>query len=230
MAFLKGHWQLLLLTTLVVALWPTPVLFPLKLLVVFLHELSHGLAAVLTGGRIVEMDLSVLQGGHAITQGGSQFVILMAGYLGSLAFGVALFLTALRGAADRAVLAALGLVVLAVTLLYMRSLFALAFGVATGAAMLAGARWLPRAGCDLALRVIGLSSMIYVPLDIFSDTIARSHLQSDARMMAERFGGPTLFWGGLWLAVSIAVIWQVLRRGLGADSNLMPLGRRQGMR
>lgn len=230
MAFLRGHWQLLLLTALVVALWPTPVLFPLKLLVVFLHELSHGLAAVLTGGRIVGMELSAMQGGHAITQGGSRFLILTAGYLGSLLFGVVLFLAALRGAADRAVLAALGLVVLAVTLLYMRSLFALAFGAATGAAMLAAARWLPRAGCDLALRVIGLSSMIYVPLDIFSDTIARSHLMSDARMMAEEFGGPTIFWGGLWLAVSLAVIWQALRRGLGSDSNLMRSGVGQGTR
>ena len=84
MTYFKGHWQLLALLAAVFALWQTPVVLPLKILVVFLHELSHGLAAVLTGGEIVELSLSAQQGGHAVTRGGSRFLILSAGYLGSL--------------------------------------------------------------------------------------------------------------------------------------------------
>jgi hypothetical protein len=73
---------------------------------------------------------------------------------------------------------------------------------------------------DFVLRVIGLSSVIYVPYDIFSDTIARSELRSDAYMLAEQFGGPTVLWGGLWLVLSLAVIAFCMRYAIGEESNL----------
>ena len=41
----------------VVLLWNTPVVAPLKIFVVLLHEISHGVAAVLTGGSI-ESDIA----------------------------------------------------------------------------------------------------------------------------------------------------------------------------
>jgi hypothetical protein len=69
------------------------------------------------------------------------------------------------------------------------------------------------------LRIVGLASMFYVPNDIISDTITRSHLASDARILAEEFGGATILWGGLWLAISLAVIALTLRFGLGSTSS-----------
>ena len=63
MAFVKGHWQLLALVALIFALWSTPVMVPLKIIVVLLHELSHGFAAVLTGGSIEQITISPEQGG-----------------------------------------------------------------------------------------------------------------------------------------------------------------------
>lgn len=218
-AFLAGHWHLLALLVVIFALWRTPVVLPLKLLVVFLHEVSHALATLLTGGSVESLTLSPDQGGMVISRGGNRFVTLSAGYLGSLLIGVALFVIAVRTQLDRALLALLGALLLTVSLIYVRDLFALAFGIATGAAMLAAARYLPRDACDLVLRVIGLASMIYVPYDIFSDTIARAHLQSDAWMLAQEFGGPTLFWGGLWLVISLGAIALCLRFGLGPSSN-----------
>ncbi len=217
---LKGHWQLIAITAVVFALWQTPVVLPLKIFVIFLHELSHGLAAILTGGRIEEISISAQQGGHAITRGGNGFLILSAGYVGSLLLGAMLLVMALRTHADRAVVALCGVVMLAVTLLYIRDLFAIAFCVAGGLALVATARFLPRQINDMVLRIIGLTSLIYVPYDIFDDTIRRSGLRSDARMLAEQYGGPTLFWGGLWLVLSLCVIVFFLRRGLGTQSNL----------
>ena len=91
--------------------------------------------------------------------------------------------------------------------------------------MLIGARVLNHGPCDMILRVIGLTSMIYVPYDIFSDTIARSHMQSDARILAETYFGTTRFWGALWLGLSAAIIALSLRYGLGYSSNLTPTRR-----
>ncbi|MCB1350250.1 MAG: M50 family metallopeptidase [Maritimibacter sp.] len=202
------------------ALWQTPVALPLKLLVVLFHELSHGLAAVLTGGAIENLTVTPDQGGLAVTRGGSRFAVLTAGYLGSLLIGLALFAAALRSTADRVVLGALGAVLLIVAALYIRDGFALLFCLAGGGLMLAGARFLPQLAADLVLRVIGLASMIYVPWDILSDTILRAGERSDARLMAEEIGGATVIWGGLWLVASLAVIAAALRGLSGRASHL----------
>lgn len=227
---MKGHWQLIALMALIFALWSTPVMVPLKIVVVLLHELSHGLAALLTGGSIEQITISPEQGGQALLRGGSRFWSLTAGYLGSLLLGMALLFAALRSSADRAVVAGLGLVLLVVSALYLRDLFALMFCVGLAVVLLAIARWLDHRANDLVLRVIGLTSMIYVPYDIFSDTIARSHLQSDAWMMANEFGGATVLWGGLWLVLSLLAIGFALKSLLGRDSNIHLSGGGEGPR
>lgn len=217
---IKGHWQLIAIVVLVFLFWPTRIVLPLKILVVFMHELSHAIAIVLTGGSVESFTISPQQGGLVIGRGGNRFLSLSAGYLGSLALGMGLLVIALRTHWDRAVLGGFGGIMLLVTLLYVRDLFAMTFCVGVGAAMLAMAWFLGRPLCDLVLRVIGLTSMIYVPYDIFDDTIRRSGIRSDAYMLAEEFGGATMLWGGAWLVLSILSIFLCLRFFLGRNSNL----------
>jgi hypothetical protein len=226
--FVKGHWQLIALIAVIFGLWSTPVMVPLKIIVVLLHELSHGLAALLTGGSIEQLTISPEQGGQALTRGGSRFFILTAGYLGSLLLGMGLLFAALRSKADRAVVAGLGVLLLVVSVLYLRGMFALLFCVGLAVVLLAMARWLDHRANDLVLRVIGLTSMVYVPFDIFSDTIARSHLRSDAWMMANEFGGTTMLWGGLWLVLSLVSIGVALKSLLGQESNIHLKGGAEG--
>ncbi len=221
---MRGHWQLLCLVAAIFALWSTPLVTPLKILVVYFHELSHALAALLTGGSVERINVSPAQGGFAEIRGGNRFATLTAGYLGSLLLGVVLLLLALRSRWDRVVMGLLGAVTLLVTALYMRDLYTIGFGIVTGGLMLATAWWLPRALNDLVLRVIGVTSMIYVPYDIFDDTIRRSGLRSDARLLAEEIGGTTVIWGGIWLVIAMVVIVASFRWGLGPDSNIK-LGR-----
>ncbi len=217
---LQGHWQLLCMTVLVFLLWSSPIAFPIRILIIFLHELAHALAAVVTGGSVLALTLSPLEGGSATTLGGNLFFIASAGYLGSLAFGVLFLFAALHTRWDRAVIGALGAVLVGLSLWYFRTVFAFGFGVVSGAILLLAARFGGLVLCDLMLRIIGLTSMIYVPYDIFSDTLLRSDTASDARNIAENFGGPTVFWGALWLIVSLIAIVLVFRYGLGARSNL----------
>lgn len=220
MTFLKSHWQMLAITIAVFALWHTPYVVPLKILVVFLHELSHALAAWLTGGTVEQISLSPQQGGFAITRGGNRFAILSAGYLGSLLLGAALLMLALRSDADKGVTALMGTVMLLVTALYVRDLFAAVFCGVSGLLLIALARFASHTANDLVLRIIGLSSLIYVPYDIFDDTIARAGQRSDAYMLAEEFGGATVMWGTLWLLLTGAVIAWCLRHIMGRSSNI----------
>lgn len=210
----------LLLAGLILAiffLWNYPVLYPLKLLVVFFHESSHALMTVATGGSVEALVIDPMQGGHVISLGGNRFLTLSAGYLGSLVWGVVIYLIAVRTSLDKALMILLGIIIIAITVFFIRELFALTFAGVMGVVLILMGWKLPMEINDLVLRVIGMTNMIYVPYDIYSDTIARSELASDAFMLAEEFGGATWLWGGVWLVVSLVLVIITLVVGLRAS-------------
>jgi len=194
-------------------LWGTWIVTPLKLFVVLLHEISHGMMAVATGGSIDRIVITPDLGGACYCGGGDAFLTLSAGYLGSLAWGAALVLVAAHVERRAAGLTgAIGVLIGLVALLYVRSLFGLGFALGAGAALVAAARYLSPAANRRILWALGLTSCLYAVLDIKSDILDRPELRSDARMLAEMTGIPTLVWGGLWIALALVVCWWLLRR------------------
>ena len=209
--------QLLILFSVIIAiffLWSTPALYPLKLLIVFFHESSHALMTIATGGQVIELEIDRMQGGHVISAGGNRFITLTAGYLGSLIWGVVIYLLAVGSKYDKAIMFCLGIIIMAVTTLFVRDLFAFGFSGLTGLFMILMGVKAPMQINDIILRVIGVTSMSYVPLDVYSDTIARSALRSDAFMLAEEFGGTTVLWGTIWLLVSVVILIATLKISL----------------
>lgn len=188
----------------VLLLWNTPLVYPVKLFTVFLHELSHGLAAVLTGGRIVSIKVAADQGGLATTAGGWPLLIASAGYLGSMLFGGLILLAASRSRADKLISIFIALTVAAVTLLFVRNLFGFLFGLAFAAAMAAMGRWGGAALNDFVLRLLGLTSILYAVIDIYSDLIVRTVPCSDAAAMSRMLFGPPAMWGVLWMLMALA--------------------------
>ena len=202
-----GFFSLLLGAALVVVAWQTWFIYPLKLLVVFFHELSHGLAALATGGAIERIEMVAAQGGLCVTRGGSRFLVLVAGYLGSMLWGALLLVLAARTDLDRALTVLLGLLMTAVALLWVRPLigFGFAFCVLGGVLLVAAGATLPRGVNDAVLKLIGLVSCLYAVPDVVSDVLVRRHLRSDAVLLAELTGVPALAWGVLWIVASLAV-------------------------
>lgn len=194
-------------------LWDTPVVYPLKIFVVLLHEVSHAVAAVATGGSIQRIVLDPNQGGATYTLGGSAFLTLSAGYLGSLGWG-ALMVEAARARRIRSDLVngAVGGLVVALTVLFVRNLFGIAFGVVFGLGLVAASRKLSVAANTSLLLTLGLTSSLYAILDIKSDILDRPHLESDAHMLADLTGIPTVAWGILWIGVALGVTFLLLRR------------------
>src|SRR3990172_11291032 len=132
-------------------LWDTFLVYPFRLFVVLLHEISHGLAAVLTGGAIESMDLRFDEGGVCRTRGGWPLLILNAGYLGSLFWGATFLVLGERRTSSRSVIAAIGAFTLVVTLLYVRTLFGVVYGLLAGGALLAVAARLRPAVSEVLL-------------------------------------------------------------------------------
>lgn len=194
-------------------LWDTPVVYPLKIFVVLLHEISHGAVAVATGGTIERIVLDPRQGGACYCPGGNALLTLSAGYLGSLAWG-ALLLTAARETRrwTRWVTGLVGGMVLALSALYVRNLFGILFGVAFGVGLVVAARYLSHAVNRALLTVLGLTSCLYAILDIKSDVLDRPHLESDAYMLGQLTGIPTMAWGVVWIAIALAASVWLFRR------------------
>ncbi len=204
---------------LVVLLWDTVWVYPLKLVVVYLHEIGHGLAALATGGRVLEIQLHQGEGGHCVTVGGNGFLIYSAGYLGSLAFGVTLLLVSTRAPrATGAAALALGLL-LAGTALWLVPLadnaFGKLFGVLVGA-LVAALAIAPPVWAAVMLRVVAVTSCLYAILDIKSDVLDRPGVRSDAVELAEVTHVPAVVWGILWIVVSIVVTGLAARRAVAA--------------
>ena len=194
-------------------LWNTPVVYPLKIFVVLLHELSHAMMAVATGGTLHRIVLNPYQGGATFTSGGNAFLTLSAGYLGSLLWGSAMVMAAQsRRLRPQWVNGALGAFVVVLSALYVRSGFGILFGVLFGLALIGVSQKLSAGLNRSLLLVLGLTSSLYAILDIKSDIIDRPTANSDAHMLAQLTGVPTLFWGGLWIVLAIGVSALLFRR------------------
>jgi hypothetical protein len=194
-------------------LWPTLWIYPLKIFVVFLHELSHAFAGIATGGTVQRITLDPRQGGATYVNGGNAFIMLSAGYLGSLLWGLALLLVArTRPSLARRVVFALGLLLLGATALFVRNGFGFLFGLLFGFALLTSARKLPNGGIIVLLTALGLTSALYALFDIRDDILARPGLKSDAHMLMEMTGIHTLVWGFLWAGIALAACFLVGRK------------------
>lgn len=189
--------------------WDNPFVWPLKILVVLFHELGHALAALLTGGEVVSIGLSPDQGGVTHTRGGFAFLVLNAGYLGSLAFGVALLAASRTPTSARRGVMVLAALLAVATLWWVRPVFSFGFGFAAAvtAALAVLAR---RGGDDLArwvVRTLGVFSALYALWDVRSDVFSSQAGQSDAGALAELTWIPAPVWGLTWLGLGVGALW-----------------------
>lgn len=88
--FLRYQFYFLLVAA-VIALQIPFISIPLNWLEAYFHELSHGLASLLTGGSVVQIQLFANGSGLCTTRGGSAFLISLSGYLGATLWGCALY-------------------------------------------------------------------------------------------------------------------------------------------
>jgi len=211
--------SLVIIMTITLMLWNTWAAYPLRLLVVFFHELSQGIMAVLTGGRVTEIHISPEMRGACTIEGGHTLSILLAGYWGSLVWGIGLYIVALKWSRASWVNAAIGIMIYTVAVLYIRPVFSmgLAMAVLAGAGMVFVSIKLPVFVNRILLKVIALTNCLYALFDVRSTDGGVSSLQNDADRLAEMTGVPSAMWGLLWIGVALPAVCLLLlvvtRRG-----------------
>jgi hypothetical protein len=201
--------------------------YPFRLLITIVHELGHGLVALLTGGAFQRFVVFPNGEGVAYTVGGWRVLVIPAGYLGSALFGAGLIYLGRSVRWSRAAMAVLGAAVLLLSLRYgVPSIATLQWSsgiitVVAGVAIGAGFLWVARKATTTWVLFLTNLVAIQAGLTAFSALFALIDLSSrlagappnDARAMSELTLVPALVWAVLWAVVALALlgaaIWRV---------------------
>jgi hypothetical protein len=209
---------LLILSAVAIVFWDTVIIYPIKLFVVFLHELSHGIAAIVTGGKIVKFEITYLIGGTCYTIGGNSFIIASAGYLGSILLGGLLLLRASKSKDSRIIGISLSIIILLITLVYVRNQFGFFFGISFTVLLLLLSLFLPKKIFELVLKFIGIVSCLYVLVDIKEDLFTLDYRGSDADYLQSITGIPAIVWGVLWGIIAIIAFLYFIKKSIKSTS------------
>lgn len=201
--------------------WESPLLIPFKYLTVLLHELWHGLVALISGADIETIHLSVGETGKTFVTGlksTTGFIFsVSAGYVGTAMTGALLLRKGMKGNSER-----LTVFVFSIMLLYMSQLFTdygkMAFFVGSGwAVFLFVSIFAGKTVSRYILITLGTLFIWYSLYDMF-DFTGMELKQSDAWILSNFFqkkGWPG-FQGEanvLEMAKWISVIWSVFMIG-----------------
>ncbi len=172
------------------------VLYPVTLLVTFLHELGHALGALLTGGSVVGMQINPDGSGFTTTRGGNHAVVLMGGYLGSAVLGNVMFHIGARRRqlTHHTLLVLAGLMILA-GLFWFQSFTST--GILWGFGLILGFIAVKTNWDQDVLMFLGLAAVLYIIQDF--DVGPKSDLA-----MYEQVVGffPSQIWMYIWLALA----------------------------
>jgi hypothetical protein len=204
-------------------------MYPLRLLVTFIHEGSHAMAAVLTGGHVRTLLLQMDNGsGVTYSGGGIGPVVSSAGYLGATLYGTLLLAALRRGVAGRRLLAFTGALIGALTLFFVRPVWpgqvpdysALTFpwtlfwGIALSAGLLFAAKRLPERAAAGVAAFLGVQFVLNALFDLKTlfDLSVSTGAQTDAQNMFRMTLIPAPVWAVLWIVTAFAMLWAVLIR------------------
>ncbi|MDM8526830.1 M50 family metallopeptidase [Anaerolineales bacterium HSG24] len=198
--------------------------YPFRLLLTMVHELSHGLAAVLTGGNFVRFIIEPNGAGLAYTAGGLRFIVIPAGYLGTALFGAVLILLGRNHRWSRWAIGLIGGAFFLFGLIYgLPGIFTgLVTGEAGGAILATISGWL----FGLIFLIIALKAnpsgiifwihflAIQAALTTFSDLWGLIGLTTqggqipanDALSMSNLTYIPAIIWAMLWVLIAIVLI------------------------
>ncbi len=176
----------------------------------FFHELSHGLAALVGGGRMVKIELHFSGSGLCYTYGGLRWLIIMAGYAGAPFWGLMIYLSAgvapLKGGHFLAI--SLAAVMIATGIIYARDIQTWTIIAAITLFYCGAVKFRNKLPLKFYLKLAGLYIIldsVTAPLALFGHNGA-----NDAASLAVQTGLPGFFWILFWLGAAagcLMVIW-----------------------
>ncbi len=216
-----ARWALIGSVLVTVALFVTPglrfIAIPLLYLSTLVHEMGHGVGALLSGGEWIEFRLFADGSGYARTAREAGFASALtgaAGLVGPAVAAAAFMVLGLRARLARWGLGFAGAFFALSLVLWVRG----AFGVAFVAAVAIACGWIAVRASAAAARVALLFFATQLALSVYSrgDYLFEDYVDgqmsdgkrvaSDVQMMSDAIGMPYWFWGLTCAAFSAAVL------------------------
>lgn len=217
---------LVLLGFISILLWHSPyggfLLYPFSILATWFHEMGHGLAAMAFGNEFERLVIFPDGSGYALHIGESepgrlsQAVIAAAGLLGPTIAGCLLILASRSHGTTKGALIALGVALIASTVIWVRSTIGWTVLPALGAICLGVAFFGRERYRRFAVQFLGVQGCISIYRDfgyLFSEGgMMEGRMQmSDTGQIEQALLLPYWFWGGLITAVIILMVFYALK-------------------
>jgi hypothetical protein len=191
--------------------------YPVRIFVTLIHEGGHALMTVLTGGRVVGMGIMPNGSGVTLSQGGWQFPVYMAGYLGAVAFGAFCLQLGRKPQSGKNGLVLLAAIVLIVTGLWLRPIgegaFGFWMGLAVGVGLLVAARYVSPTTAAFLTSFLAVQLCLNALFDL-RDLVwltTNTNAPNDAVFMAREYGLFPWFWALMWAGCSLVILGIALR-------------------
>ncbi|MCX6174158.1 MAG: M50 family metallopeptidase [Ignavibacteriales bacterium] len=191
--------------------WDTYLVYPIKLFVVLIHEISHALSAILSGGKVIAFNIGFDLSGKCETESGNNILIATSGYLGSLLFGLLIFYSTYNKKIGKWLLIIISILILITSVSLMQNFSLILLAVLYSVLLFVSAFFLQIRIDSYILRLFGMLSCVYVLFDIKEDILSTNSAISDASILSELINVPTIMIGLIWLIISLAGIFLVMK-------------------
>jgi hypothetical protein len=196
---------------------------PINQFTTMVHELSHALVCVLTGGHVVGLTIvgdGAGHGGLTNAQGGIQFLFAQAGYLGTAFFGCLLIFLGQYARFSKIILGVLGALVGAFTIYFvglnvlhtgLAGIFSFLWGAAISVGLIWMAKKLDAKSANLAVLFLAVQtalnsvSCIFMLVQVYLGFIPAGGW-SDATVMENMTHIPSFVWSFLWFLISCLML------------------------
>ena len=192
-------------------LWDTFLVYPVKLFVVIIHEISHAISAIVSGGKVIAFNIGFDLGGKCVTENGNNIFIAAAGYLGSLLFGLLIFHSTYNKKIGKWLLIIIALLILITSVSLMQNFSLILWTVLYSVLLFVSAFFLYIRIDSYILKLFGMLSCIYVLFDIKEDILSTNSAISDASILSDLINVPTIVIGLIWLIISLAGIFLIMK-------------------
>ncbi len=199
---LKKHQFWLFVLAAIVLLQVPIISVPFKWLESYFHEISHGLSAIVTGGKIVNIKLFPNGSGLCTTRGGSILLISFMGYAGAILWGMLIYSVASINQKTARAFSILVVMLISVSLVFwVRDLLTLIIMLVVLAVFLIQFK-LPRlAYLQSLLKLTGMMVLLNSLLSPFYLLDGRS--VGDGARLAELTWLPELIWVIIWSILAV---------------------------
>lgn len=220
-------WAFWLITLVSLILSQTPgiswLFTPINQFTTMVHELSHAIVCILTGGHVTGLTIvgdGAGHGGLTNASGGIGFFFVQAGYLGTAVFGCLLIYLGQFARFSKIILGALGVTVALCTIFLVgfnvfntgwAGVFSFLWGAALSAALLWMSVKLDAVKANLAVLFIAIQtalnsiSCIFLLVQVYCGFLPAGGW-SDATVMQSMTGLPQWFWSLIWFLMSCAML------------------------